>query len=148
MHRECIGRERGCTRGAQGMQGMRGRARGRAGSAREGTRGCARTHHGSFREIARGESINRKAIWKKSDLGPRLTYFDERKSEMVVQLIDHLGFPDVLYGQSGSHLGFLPDEVSIDPIFRTKWLARWCKSVGRAGGVGRRTIAQKARTHW
>ena len=52
-------------------------------------------------------------MWKKSDLEPRLTCFRLRKSEIVVHLIDYLGFRALRPAQSEGHLGFLPDEAPI-----------------------------------
>lgn len=70
---------------------------------------------------------NRRVIWKKFDLGLRLTCFNTKKSEIAVQLIDYLGFSGMLYGQSGGHLGFLPDGRSIDLVLGIETLARYRK---------------------
>ena len=53
--------------------------------------------------------VNRRPIWKKTDLGRQLHGLLRRKSDLGDQLIIQVGFSCPLSVQSRLHLGFLPD---------------------------------------
>lgn len=72
-------------------------------------------------------------------MGPRLTYWNDAKSDLADQLIDYLGFRASQPVQSKPHLGFLPDEL---PIARVGRLSS--REQGpRLHGSGGRVLASK-----